>query len=169
MRNIKLPSRVSTPRPTNPIRVGRLAAFWPSAATSTKSTRPRFIIPLIRDDHNPAFSALDPLKTRLQIPSATPVNNSSFYLRRVPNLCLQQFESTMSTTEIPSTLPGNVSLEEHDPIMFDLIEKEKVRKALRRTLFYRGIRRMREIVRLYLVDYVKFWTCEKDSKASTWI
>lgn len=34
----------------------------------------------------------------------------------------------MSTTEVPSTLPGNVSLADHDPIMFDLIEKEKVRE-----------------------------------------
>lgn len=32
----------------------------------------------------------------------------------------------MSTTEVPSTLPGNVSLADHDPVMFDLIEKEKV-------------------------------------------
>lgn len=32
----------------------------------------------------------------------------------------------MSTTEIPSTLPGNLSLADHDPVMFDLIEKEKV-------------------------------------------
>lgn len=32
----------------------------------------------------------------------------------------------MSTTEVPSTLPGNVSLADHDPEMFDLIEKEKV-------------------------------------------
>ena len=34
----------------------------------------------------------------------------------------------MSTTEVPSTLPGNVSLADHDPVMFDLIEKEKVTK-----------------------------------------
>lgn len=33
----------------------------------------------------------------------------------------------MSTTEVPSSLPGNVSLADHDPEMFDLIEKEKVR------------------------------------------
>lgn len=35
----------------------------------------------------------------------------------------------MSTTEVPSTLPGNVSLADHDPDMFDLIEKEKVRSS----------------------------------------
>ncbi|CAM9874584.1 unnamed protein product [Ectocarpus sp. 6 AP-2014] len=34
----------------------------------------------------------------------------------------------MSTTEVPSTLPGNVSLADHDPAMFDLIEKEKTRQ-----------------------------------------
>ncbi len=32
----------------------------------------------------------------------------------------------MSTTEVPLSLPGNVSLADHDPEMFDLIEKEKV-------------------------------------------
>lgn len=41
---------------------------------------------------------------------------------------------TMSTTEVPSTLPGNVSLADHDPVMFDLIEKEKVREAGRRNI-----------------------------------
>ncbi|CAM9448222.1 unnamed protein product [Ectocarpus sp. 13 AM-2016] len=34
----------------------------------------------------------------------------------------------MSTTEVPSTLPGNMSLADHDPAMFDLIEKEKTRQ-----------------------------------------
>ena len=29
---------------------------------------------------------------------------------------------------IPTTLPGCLSLEEHDPVMFDLIEKEKFRQ-----------------------------------------
>ena len=29
---------------------------------------------------------------------------------------------------IPSSLPGNASLEEHDPVMFDLIEREKHRQ-----------------------------------------
>lgn len=29
-------------------------------------------------------------------------------------------------TEIPASLPGNVSLSKHDPVMFDLIEQEKV-------------------------------------------
>lgn len=37
----------------------------------------------------------------------------------------------MSTTEVPSTLPGNVPLSEHDPALYDLIEKEKVRPRLR--------------------------------------
>lgn len=32
----------------------------------------------------------------------------------------------MSATDVPSTLPGNVALEQHDPALFDLIEKEKV-------------------------------------------
>jgi glycine hydroxymethyltransferase len=31
-------------------------------------------------------------------------------------------------SSIPSTLPGQVSLEEHDPVLFDLIEKEKHRQ-----------------------------------------
>lgn len=35
----------------------------------------------------------------------------------------------MSKTEVPSSLPGNVSLADHDPVMFDLIEKEKVGEA----------------------------------------
>eukprot|EP00904_Undaria_pinnatifida_P000395 jgi/Undpi1/10356/HiC_scaffold_29.g12806.m1 len=34
----------------------------------------------------------------------------------------------MSTTEVPSTLPGNVPLSEHDPALYDLIEKEKTRQ-----------------------------------------
>lgn len=29
-------------------------------------------------------------------------------------------------TEIPTSLPGNVSLAKHDPVMFELIEQEKV-------------------------------------------
>lgn len=29
-------------------------------------------------------------------------------------------------TEIPSSLPGNVPLVDHDPVLSDLIEKEKV-------------------------------------------
>lgn len=33
------------------------------------------------------------------------------------------------TTEIPSSLPGNVPLVDHDPVLFDLIEKEKVGHA----------------------------------------
>lgn len=36
----------------------------------------------------------------------------------------------MSQTEVPPTLPGNVPLSEHDPVLFDLIEKEKVRSTL---------------------------------------
>ena len=31
-------------------------------------------------------------------------------------------------TEVPKTLPGNVSLEQHDPDMYNLIEKEKTRQ-----------------------------------------
>lgn len=42
----------------------------------------------------------------------------------------------MSTTEIPSTLPGNVSLADHDPVMFDLIEKEKVGEDRARHTFF---------------------------------
>ena len=38
-------------------------------------------------------------------------------------------EEEMSKTEVPSSLPGNVSLADHDPVMFDLIEKEKVGEA----------------------------------------
>lgn len=30
------------------------------------------------------------------------------------------------STEVPSTLPGNVALRNHDPDLYDLIEKEKV-------------------------------------------
>ena len=33
----------------------------------------------------------------------------------------------MSTTVVPSTLPGDVPLSEYDPDLYDLIEKEKVR------------------------------------------
>lgn len=40
---------------------------------------------------------------------------------------LVPFQKAMSTTEVPSTLPGNVPLSEHDPALYDLIEKEKVR------------------------------------------
>ena len=36
-------------------------------------------------------------------------------------------QKAMSTTVVPSTLPGNVPLSEHDPALYDLIEKEKVR------------------------------------------
>lgn len=32
----------------------------------------------------------------------------------------------MAPTEVPSKLPGNRALEHHDPVLFDLIEKEKV-------------------------------------------
>ncbi|CAM9653563.1 unnamed protein product [Discosporangium mesarthrocarpum] len=34
----------------------------------------------------------------------------------------------MSSTEVPPTLPGNVPLSEHDPDLYDLIEKEKTRQ-----------------------------------------
>ena len=33
-----------------------------------------------------------------------------------------------SFTDIPQTLPGHASLEEHDPVLFDIIEKEKWRQ-----------------------------------------
>jgi glycine hydroxymethyltransferase len=31
-------------------------------------------------------------------------------------------------TTVPKSLPGNVALEQHDPEMYDLIEKEKTRQ-----------------------------------------
>ena len=34
----------------------------------------------------------------------------------------QPAKPNMSTTEVPSTLPGNVSLADHDPDLFDLID-----------------------------------------------
>lgn len=40
----------------------------------------------------------------------------------------------MSSTEVPTTLPGNVSLADHDPAMYDLIEKEKVSTKLQHAL-----------------------------------
>ena len=42
-----------------------------------------------------------------------------------PNINLAFFEE-MAPTEVPSKLPGNTALEHHDPVLFDLIEKEKV-------------------------------------------
>jgi glycine hydroxymethyltransferase len=37
-------------------------------------------------------------------------------------------EFSKAKMSIPTTLPGCLSLEEHDPVMFDLIEKEKFRQ-----------------------------------------